>query len=1212
MSARKFRIPSLQLPRSPSVAGSAGGSRALPESSDVVSASAFGSQPANIGSLAALALSEPRTPGTAMSTASYQRVIVVTRLRPPRPEEMQCSAVSANAIDNEIVVRVHDKVKTFSFDHVFGPSSTQGDVYERVGRPAIEAIVSGINACIIAYGQTGAGKTYTLGELQNGAEGIIPRAMSDLFERLNREQLEFTHPAPFQVRVSYLQIYMETIHDLLHQTLSGRNLKIRESSGRVFVDGLSEHQVRSKEQVMALLQYGSKAKAVAATKMNQKSSRSHTVFTVVVEKHLSDKTVQRAQFMCVDLAGSERASKTLPEGQLFEEAKSINLSLSALGNVIAALAEDGSGGPPHMHSFEPGPAPASPAAFLGLPAAASASSASPSSSFIPWRDSKLTRLLQDVVGGNAKTTLVVNIGPSDDNVQESLTSLLFGQRAAKVRVHPVVNTEMDYKALCRKLQAKLDARVDEDLIRQVEYYKDAYVREKARADKLESQLRMLSVLSPNGPAVLAAGGTADDVDDLLAENAAVAPAPVTMVATTMRGVGMPPGRGGDRAPAARYSGHPLEHLLQQQQRLDESVFREDRISPEAGGGGISLAAPRGNSTSEGSAADMVGTAHRPRTAGLPVIGGGQQHEYIYLQEDLREKQTEVMHLRKKVSNLEERNESLTQQLSLTEGSAKTLEDTVRLLREEGDQKAHAVASMRSLHESLSRLHALSDYLCKENVISMSVFPETIIGENVVLSSNVTLSVSRLELILLYLLRQWMVRDIVIEYLWEEVCLCGVLPDTSPNLLGIPPLRSLDDWNIIQRHTLQILNIRQEFLTEGCPKLMSLQFVEQSHQQRISQASQAVQAALSSLRNKLAEQQEEQKSLREKLELAKTREMTVLADMRQELGQMESVSDKLVESENRVGRLQQEVVHLNMLLDQLRSENQFLEDRLITLTSKYGISATFHGGNPATNGSSSINRTGSASLASSSIQGRISGDFGGSGEGGDASLATASPSLRTGVVPDGPMSHHLVSVDQRQVSGREESRLQRSWEEQKLRTRISILEKALSENDPTGKWMFEEYGAGAAGGGDASYGPGGSSSSSASSSFSSTGDVLASSAMDPDDAPARSSSLLYGRSSGYPRMLNDRPGDTLSGQSTWGADGRRTAAERGLLLLQQPDMPEEEQNLDIYRDHQRSEGASATRGGRGAAAALPELTRVRDFLRQRKLERDAARSQSLST
>ena len=278
---------------------------------------------------------------------------------------------------------------TFTFDHVYSEHSNQSDVYNNTAREAVLSSLSGYNASIIAYGQTGTGKTYTMeGEPSPKLRGIIPRATEEIYSFIENAVSE---RKKFLVRASYLQIYNEVISDLLKPERT--NLHIREDKRRgVFVEGLSEWVVRSPKEVYGLMQRGAMTRATASTKMNEISSRSHAVFIIIAEQlEYIDEDAAAAgadhegvykgqafkvgKLNLVDLAGSERVRLTGATGRRLEESKKINQSLSALGNVIAALTE--ARGRQH----------------------------------IPYRDSKLTRILEDSLGGNCKTTMMAMVSP---------------------------------------------------------------------------------------------------------------------------------------------------------------------------------------------------------------------------------------------------------------------------------------------------------------------------------------------------------------------------------------------------------------------------------------------------------------------------------------------------------------------------------------------------------------------------------------------------------------------------------------------------------------------------------------------------------------------------------------------------------------------------------------------------------------------------------
>ncbi|CAE7882458.1 Kif3b, partial [Symbiodinium sp. KB8] len=312
------------------------------------------------------------------------------------------------------VVNTH----TFTFDHVYDQVASQPEVYTSTARSSVMSALDGYNTTILAYGPTGTGKTYTMEGCQGqDGHGIIPRSMEDIFQHIQEAQ---NGHASFQVRASYLQIYNEVISDLLKPDRS--HLMIREDRRKgVFVEGLSEWLCRSPDEVQTLMEHGSSARATAQTGANDTSSRSHAVFIIVVE-HETVEGKRTGRLNLVDLAGSERPRLTGATGQRLEETKKINQSLSALGNVISALTERR--GPvcrPH----------------------------------VPYRDSKLTRLLEDSLGGNCRTTMMAMVSPAAEAFAESLSTLKFAQRAKGVVTTPQVNEDLDPRTLTRRYEAEI-------------------------------------------------------------------------------------------------------------------------------------------------------------------------------------------------------------------------------------------------------------------------------------------------------------------------------------------------------------------------------------------------------------------------------------------------------------------------------------------------------------------------------------------------------------------------------------------------------------------------------------------------------------------------------------------------------------------------------------------------------------------------------------
>ncbi len=299
-------------------------------------------------------------------------------------------------------------------------NSRQRDVFDFSIRPTVDDILNGYNGTVFAYGQTGAGKSYTMmgADIDDEeAKGIIPRIVEQIFASIMASpgNIEYT------VRVSYMEIYMERIRDLLAP--QNDNLPVHEEKSRgVYVKGLLEIYVSSVQEVYEVMRRGGMARAVAATNMNQESSRSHSIFVITItQKNVETGSAKSGQLFLVDLAGSEKVGKTGASGQTLEEAKKINKSLSALGMVINALTDG-------------------------------------KSTHIPYRDSKLTRILQESLGGNSRTTLIINCSPSSYNDQETLSTLRFGVRAKAIKNKAKINAELspaELKALLKKAQSQV-------------------------------------------------------------------------------------------------------------------------------------------------------------------------------------------------------------------------------------------------------------------------------------------------------------------------------------------------------------------------------------------------------------------------------------------------------------------------------------------------------------------------------------------------------------------------------------------------------------------------------------------------------------------------------------------------------------------------------------------------------------------------------------
>ena len=376
------------------------------------------------------ALAEDGPAGASPSPASGRSggdgdvsVKVYCRVRPQNAIETKRGGKPCVKVKGEqVTVKTREQGDhTFTFDTIFGPDSTQEAVYGAVGLPIVEAVLQGYNATIFAYGQTGSGKTHTMSgpSMDDPVQkGIIPRTITSLFEGCENasEEMEFT------LQVGFLEIYLERIRDLLDP--QNVNLQIREKKDKgVYVEGVTALYVTSEKEMFDLMVEAATNRQTAATGMNEGSSRSHSVSIITVtQKNTTTQSVKEGKLYLVDLAGSEMVRKTGATGQQLEEAKMINKSLSALGQVINALTDK-------------------------------------LSSHIPYRDSKLTRVLQDSLGGNAKTALVINVSPSSYNASEILSTLRFGNRAKSIKNQARVNQMRsieELEALLKRAEKAID------------------------------------------------------------------------------------------------------------------------------------------------------------------------------------------------------------------------------------------------------------------------------------------------------------------------------------------------------------------------------------------------------------------------------------------------------------------------------------------------------------------------------------------------------------------------------------------------------------------------------------------------------------------------------------------------------------------------------------------------------------------------------------
>ncbi|CAK9822014.1 Kinesin-like protein Klp61F [Anthophora retusa] len=371
----------------------------------------------------------------------YQQIQVFVRVRPinNREKNSKCTTIVEVPNNKEVIVheRPYDKLsKKYKFDNVFGPLSKQIEVYNIVVNPLLDQVLAGYSCTVFAYGQTGTGKTFTMEGINSdstlhwqsdSSAGIIPRSLSHLFDKLQSlEAQEYT------IRVSFLELYNEDLFDLLAPNDDGSKIRLYEDTskkGAVIIHGLEEVTVHNKSEVYKILEKGTEKRQTAATLMNAQSSRSHVVFSITV--HMKESTIDGEEVLktgklnLVDLAGSENVGRSGSVDKRAREAGSINQSLLTLGRVITALVERA----PH----------------------------------IPYRESKLTRLLQESLGGRTKTSIIATISAASINLEETLSTLDYAHRAKNITNRPEVNQKLSKREFLKQYTEEIE-RLRSDLL----------------------------------------------------------------------------------------------------------------------------------------------------------------------------------------------------------------------------------------------------------------------------------------------------------------------------------------------------------------------------------------------------------------------------------------------------------------------------------------------------------------------------------------------------------------------------------------------------------------------------------------------------------------------------------------------------------------------------------------------------------------------------
>ncbi|XP_076628115.1 kinesin-like protein Klp61F isoform X2 [Colletes latitarsis] len=370
-----------------------------------------------------------------------QHIQVFVRIRPISNLERTNKSTTIIEIPSDKEIIIHERPKEkyskkFKFDNVFGPSSKQVDVYRAVVSPLLEQVLAGYNCTVFAYGQTGTGKTFTMEGINtnptlhwksDSTAGMIPRSLSHIFD-----ELQLLQAPEHTIRVSFLELYNEELFDLLSANDDGSKIRLYEDTskkGAVIIHGLEEVTINSKSEIHKFLEMGLLRRQTAATLMNANSSRSHTVFSITV--HMKENTIDGEEVLktgklnLVDLAGSENIGRSGSIDKRAREAGCVNQSLLTLGRVITALVE----GAPH----------------------------------IPYRESKLTRLLQESLGGRTKTSIIATVSPASINLEETLSTLDYAHRAKNITNRPEVNQKLSKKEFINQYTAEIE-RLRRDLL----------------------------------------------------------------------------------------------------------------------------------------------------------------------------------------------------------------------------------------------------------------------------------------------------------------------------------------------------------------------------------------------------------------------------------------------------------------------------------------------------------------------------------------------------------------------------------------------------------------------------------------------------------------------------------------------------------------------------------------------------------------------------
>eukprot|EP01065_Artemidia_motanka_P047254 TRINITY_DN735_c0_g1_i1.p2 TRINITY_DN735_c0_g1~~TRINITY_DN735_c0_g1_i1.p2 ORF type:complete len:732 (+),score=345.75 TRINITY_DN735_c0_g1_i1:60-2255(+) len=406
------------------------------------------------------------------------RIMVYARKRPTFKRDLEDPAFE-DIVNMEIdgkSIRLTGG-KTYQYDGTFGANSQQYPVWLAVGKPLVDNVFKGYCGTCIVYGQTGTGKSHTMSNINKGEEGIIPQSMIYMFSRQEEDQ-----DRTYDLLFSFLQIYRDKVSDLMKPESDNLDI-VRNDEGEVSIPGITSHECNTKEKFIELYEEGDQHRIVAATKMNPVSSRGHSCMMISIKsKPKGDGGDTRsAKMWMIDLAGYERFSKTgVLEGIRKEEAKCINASLLSLGNVISALSEK------QKH--------------------------------VPWRNSKLTRLLQDAIGGKAKATVMLTLGPSAASFHETVGTLYFGSRAMACKTEAKLQLSTDYASLCKKLEEMLTEQRERYTALEIQAT-NRQIEAQQREDRMKRQMAELKKRHDEQlKGLMSSGASKEAIEAMMKEN----------------------------------------------------------------------------------------------------------------------------------------------------------------------------------------------------------------------------------------------------------------------------------------------------------------------------------------------------------------------------------------------------------------------------------------------------------------------------------------------------------------------------------------------------------------------------------------------------------------------------------------------------------------------------------------------------------------------